>query len=326
MPEKQSITEKEGVHTAWYEVSPKTPEELATFATKLMTEYAHDYGTICHAAAALAVASCKMVSNDPTQGGLTGFQAGAIAHEFVRGWLQIKGPMSRVEWEYLLFPQYEKDFNTIPRGVWEWAQEAAKEKLAGLELPDAQEAHPDVIAHWKLVAKGIVPFGLKVRKSQMPEEEQNELLRRAQKLLDEHGPDWTMPQELLAFIRRPELRKVAEGVINDLRQSFASVTVLRKLLEADEALGRAIWLHHVVEGREEFGPSEEEKKNNPEVAKEDEVWKALEESVKLQSHYAHLLNMHDGGLRNTFENSEEWIARLRETPTPGTRKSPEEKT
>lgn len=40
---------------------------------------------------------------------------------------------------------------------------------------------------------------------------------------------------------------------------------------------------------------------------------ALEESVKLQSHYADLLNMHDGGHRIGFKDAKAWIARLRET-------------
>jgi hypothetical protein len=40
---------------------------------------------------------------------------------------------------------------------------------------------------------------------------------------------------------------------------------------------------------------------------------ALRESVKLQAHYAELLNMHDGGLRMIFPTPEEWIARLRKT-------------
>jgi hypothetical protein len=40
---------------------------------------------------------------------------------------------------------------------------------------------------------------------------------------------------------------------------------------------------------------------------------ALEESVKLQSHYAKLLNMHDGGRRMQFAGSKEWIDRLRAT-------------
>lgn len=40
--------------------------------------------------------------------------------------------------------------------------------------------------------------------------------------------------------------------------------------------------------------------------------KALQESVKLQSHYANVLNMHDGGERRQFGDVEEWINRLRE--------------
>jgi hypothetical protein len=39
---------------------------------------------------------------------------------------------------------------------------------------------------------------------------------------------------------------------------------------------------------------------------------ALEKSVKLQSHYAELLNMHDGGARLTFKDAGEWINRLSE--------------
>lgn len=43
-----------------------------------------------------------------------------------------------------------------------------------------------------------------------------------------------------------------------------------------------------------------------------ELCEALAESVKLQSHYAELLNMHDGGQRITFRSEREWMARLRQ--------------
>lgn len=42
---------------------------------------------------------------------------------------------------------------------------------------------------------------------------------------------------------------------------------------------------------------------------------ALTESVTLQSHYAGLLNMHDGGQRMQFVSFVDWIKRLRETGT-----------
>lgn len=45
----------------------------------------------------------------------------------------------------------------------------------------------------------------------------------------------------------------------------------------------------------------------------EEVWRALEASVKLQSHYAVLLNMHDGGQRIGFPDAQAWLLRLRET-------------
>ena len=37
---------------------------------------------------------------------------------------------------------------------------------------------------------------------------------------------------------------------------------------------------------------------------------ALKQSVELQSHYAELLNMHDGGQRLAFTNIEAWLDRL----------------
>lgn len=42
-----------------------------------------------------------------------------------------------------------------------------------------------------------------------------------------------------------------------------------------------------------------------------ELMRALIESVKLQSHYAMLLNMHDGGERHQFSSVAEWIERLK---------------
>jgi hypothetical protein len=41
-----------------------------------------------------------------------------------------------------------------------------------------------------------------------------------------------------------------------------------------------------------------------------ELQRALDESVKLQSHYAGLLNQYDGGQRIQFANADEWIKRL----------------
>lgn len=43
---------------------------------------------------------------------------------------------------------------------------------------------------------------------------------------------------------------------------------------------------------------------------------ALRESVKLQAHYAKLLNVHDRGERMIFEDVDAWLTRLQETISP----------
>lgn len=50
-------------------------------------------------------------------------------------------------------------------------------------------------------------------------------------------------------------------------------------------------------------------------ATESDLETALAESVKLQSHYAVLLNQHDGGERMQFDSGAAWMNRLRETGT-----------
>ena len=47
-----------------------------------------------------------------------------------------------------------------------------------------------------------------------------------------------------------------------------------------------------------------------EMDRKDEIEAALEESVKLQSHYATLLNGWDGGQRMTFPSASAWMTRL----------------
>ena len=46
------------------------------------------------------------------------------------------------------------------------------------------------------------------------------------------------------------------------------------------------------------------------LAEAERLREALEASVKLQSHYANLLNMHDGGERIGFKNADAWLERL----------------
>lgn len=136
------------------EARTQTLETLPAFLTKLTQDYQHDYGTICKAIAVAAVAAANAVDASP-QGGITGFQAGAVMWEFIRGWQGIQGPLRLVRYGEMLYPQCADKFaTTIPRSVF-----AELQRLAGERLAAGDYAHPDVRAHWQSIVDGVVPFG-----------------------------------------------------------------------------------------------------------------------------------------------------------------------
>lgn len=160
MSGRLAITEESGVHKEWkVEVDDMTMEKLPAFLRKLTEDYDHDYGTICHAIAAGAIATAKAMNRTPN-GGITGFQAGCIMWQMAELWgVWDKGPKRLLSYENLLYPQYSDKFRTIPRDTWEWAQAQAKEKLA---RDDLENVSPNVVKHWKSIALGNIPFGLKL--------------------------------------------------------------------------------------------------------------------------------------------------------------------
>jgi hypothetical protein len=159
--ERKAITEKDkDVLDSWYQEARNiTPDQLPEFLHKLMTQYRHDYGTVCHALAAGAVATCWAMNSEP-QGGITGFQAGAVMWEFIKHWLHQDGPMKLLQYEDFLFPQMVYKFrNTnVSKATLEWLQQEAKKKLD--EKSDF--AHPEVKAHWEMLAEGRLPEGFAV--------------------------------------------------------------------------------------------------------------------------------------------------------------------
>lgn len=158
--EKQQITEQSGVHQAWMEEAKKqTPATLPEFIKKLTENYQHDYGTICHAIAAAAVGGANAVNHSPT-GGITGFQAGAVMWEIIKGWGVFgDGPKQMLCFKDLLYPQYESKFRSISKETADWLKQEAQKQIAGL----GDHGHPDVRRHMQKVAEGWLPFGLTIR-------------------------------------------------------------------------------------------------------------------------------------------------------------------
>lgn len=152
----QKITEEMKVHEQWYEQARKvTHETLPEFVRHVCDDYEHDYGTICHAVAAAALAGAYAVEHAPC-GGITGFQSGAVMWEFIRAWQRFDGPLRLVQYDDMLYPQHEYKFvdKTIDRYTWERLQ-----KLAMEHLTKENYASPRVIAHWQSIVDGVVPFG-----------------------------------------------------------------------------------------------------------------------------------------------------------------------
>jgi hypothetical protein len=162
--EKQVITEEMNVHEEWYkEAHEQTMETLPAFMTKLAQEFEHDYGTICHALAASAIASAWAM-NRTEQGGITGFQAGAVMWEFIKNWGyggELK-PLRLFDYSNMLYPQYEEYFEkTISEDTWKWLQAQAAEQLNGNDAMSAT-----VREHLESIINGVVPFGYAVLKEE----------------------------------------------------------------------------------------------------------------------------------------------------------------
>ena len=137
-----------------------TLETLPAFM-KLALDRQQDYGTICVAIGACAVAAARAADRSKF-GGITGFQAGAVFWEFVRGWGSFgEGPKRMVNYANLLYPQHRDDFTTISSDTWEWVKEEAAKKIAEF---GNKGAAVQVADHWKMIVESDrPPFGLVVK-------------------------------------------------------------------------------------------------------------------------------------------------------------------
>ena len=152
----KAITERDNMEKEWYEEAhEQTTKTLPDFINHVMNDYQHDYGTVCKAIAACAIATAWAANREP-QGGITGFQAGAVMWEFVRAWSFSSNRTSLriIDYDNMLYPQYEHKFEkTIPESTFKLIQKAAKESL------EKDELHPKVRAHMESIVNGVVPFG-----------------------------------------------------------------------------------------------------------------------------------------------------------------------
>lgn len=158
------VTEEMHPEKEWFEQAGKqTLKTLPDFINHVMNDYCHDYGTVCHAVAACAIAAAWAANNESgSGGGITGFQAGFVMWDFIKQWnySSNKCGMKIIDYDNMLFPQYEDRFSkTISKDLWGKLQEEARKNLD----TDRDYTHPSVIAHWQSIVNGKVPFGYVVK-------------------------------------------------------------------------------------------------------------------------------------------------------------------
>lgn len=162
MNNKTPITEEMHLEKEWFELARKqTFEALPSFVNHVMNDYMHDYGTICHAVAACALAAAWAADDSPN-GGITGFQANFVMWDFVKQWgfRNNKTGLKLIDYDEMLYPQYKERFEKVLSvSVWESLQERAKECLN----EESSFAAEEVKKHWENIVSGNVPFGYKVK-------------------------------------------------------------------------------------------------------------------------------------------------------------------
>ena len=134
---------------------------LPKFLRHLSEDYTHDYGTICHAMA-IGGEAAMWAMNKGSQGGITGFQAGAVMWEFIRSWMfsSNKTGLRLTDNDHFLYPQYAYEFDRgMSKETWAALQKEAQTLLAANEEFVAKS----VMAHWQSIADGNIPFDYFVR-------------------------------------------------------------------------------------------------------------------------------------------------------------------
>lgn len=155
----KQVTEKMKPQKEWFKKAHevKSIDDIVSLAKELFEETQHDYGTVCHAVAALALAGAWYGCQKE---GITGFQAGFVMWDFIREWefSSNKTGLRLTDFDDMLYPQNESKFEkTISKSTWKALQEEAAKMLK------ENFAVPAVKTHWQSIVDGKVPFGYKIK-------------------------------------------------------------------------------------------------------------------------------------------------------------------
>src|SRR5699024_9417415 len=82
---RKPITEDMRLQDEWYKRAYNMkPDDFPDFFREMTEDYIHDYGTVCHAMAAVGLAAMFAFNNsEGARGGITGFQAGHVMWQVI---------------------------------------------------------------------------------------------------------------------------------------------------------------------------------------------------------------------------------------------------
>lgn len=131
--------------------TPDTVADLSTYINKLVNRQ-HDYGTCCYAMSLAATAAFNFVAHKL---GVTGFQASCADMDILRRTRHIEGGFRIMKYDDLLYPQYCDDEHFPSWRDLLKDKDIAKQlaKKAKAKLKKNPNAHEDVVAHWRKLAK-----------------------------------------------------------------------------------------------------------------------------------------------------------------------------
>lgn len=161
-----------GAHEWFKAAEEMTVNLLPDFITELTQKYKKDVDYRCipefpHIICAIALAGANAAMKVFTRK-LSPEQRQKVLVHFIKEWVPEykKAPFRLIDYSWMLYPGAEFVYNTIEPVAWKWVQTQAlnnlrwneEEKKAG--KPSAPDKTVD---HWKAIASGKVPFGLKIR-------------------------------------------------------------------------------------------------------------------------------------------------------------------
>lgn len=159
---KQIITEEMQIQDEWFKKAKSMkPDDFPEFFRELTEDYEHDYGTVCHAMAAIGLAAMRAFDrSEGARGGITGFQAGCVMWEVIRhmNYEDNKCGLRLLDMDNLLYPQYEYKFHSIDKDVWKAVQEEARNRIK-----ESVEAHKKYLSDMEQYQKDMEKFRADVK-------------------------------------------------------------------------------------------------------------------------------------------------------------------